>query len=201
MNRREKDAVEDYRCLSVREIQRDGILVAGWRGNWRWSRNGEVRASVGLEVESLTRVRLTYQSRWPDQDKAQQMDYTVDVEWLPCHFGGSRPMFCCPRCDRRVVSLYGGAVFVCRHCHQLNYRCQQGSKRDTLTELSHKLRDELGCDEGMLSIPARCIPKPKGMHWATFERKIARLQRIEGAAIADMNDYLSRTAKRLGMPW
>lgn len=47
----------------------------------------------------------------------------------------------------------------------------------------------------------RLSPKPKGMHWATFERRIARLERIEGAAMADMSDYLSRTVKRLGMPW
>lgn len=201
MNRREKDAVEDYRALDVRKLQRDGLLVVGWDGVQNWWRNGKRWASINLKVESLERVRLTYRARRPTQEAAEQFDYAVALEWLPCHFGGSRPLFRCPRCDRRVAKLYGGAVFACRHCHQLNYRSQQGSKRDTLTDLSHKLRDGLGCDEGMLSVPARCIPKPKGMHWATFERKIARLQRIEGAAMADMSDYLSRTAKRLGMPW
>lgn len=72
-------------------------------------------------------LRLTYRSGTLD------LDYAVGVERIPCHFGGSRPIFVRARvvdgrrCDRRVGKLYkkgtanthaAGAVDVWpRRCH------------------------------------------------------------------------------------
>ncbi|WP_236658355.1 hypothetical protein [Pseudomonas knackmussii] len=192
---REKNTVEDYRALDVRELQRHGVLVAGWRGKWQWSRDGEVRASIGLEVESLERLRLCYQVTF--QGRAEAKDYPVRVTWTPCHLGGSRPWFLCPDCGRRVAKIYSHGVFACRHCLRLNYRCQQVSKRDVASDRSFKLRDTLGCDEGFLSVPAECIPKPKGMHWRTFNRKIAQLKAVDGRAWGDARALLDRLERRV----
>lgn len=194
---REKNIVEDYRALDVRALHRDGLLVAGWRGDWQWSRGGNVRASIGLEIESLERVRLRYQVTFQGQTEAK--DYHVLITWIPCHLGGSRPWFLCPCCGRRVAKLYSHRVFACRHCLRLNYRCQQTNKRDVASDRSFKLRDALGCDEGFLSVPAECIPKPKGMHWRTFNRKIEQLKEVEGRAltsIAAMLGMIERTERR-----
>jgi hypothetical protein len=124
MNRRkDKDATEDYRALDVRTLHRAGALVVGWSGNCQWSRNGEVRASIGVTIESLARLRLRYQVTTRGQTDTK--DYFVPLEWMPCHLGGNRPWFGCPSCGRRVAKLYGGAVFACRHCWHLNYTSQQ----------------------------------------------------------------------------
>ena len=193
---REKNTVEDYRDLDVRDLQRDGVLVAGWRGNWRWSRNGEVRASIGLEVENLERVRLRYNVTIQGHTEAK--DYHVRVTWTPCHLGGKRPWFLCPCCGRRVAKLYSFGVFACRHCLRLNYRCQQVKKRDVASDRSFKLRHALGCEEGFLSVPAECIPKPKGMHWRTFDRKIERLKTVDARALGDAIAILDSFERRLG---
>lgn len=198
---REKNTVEDHRALDIRSLQRDGVLVAGWRGNWQWSRDGEVRASIGLEVESLERVRLHYQVTIQGETEAK--DYPVVITWTSCHLGGNRPWFLCPCCWRRVAKLYSYGMFACRHCLRLNYRSQQASKRDVASDRSFRLRDALGCDEGFLSIPAQCIPKPKGMHWRTFNRKIEQLKAVDGRALGDARALLDKiersTQRRPGM--
>lgn len=187
--RKEKETTEDYLALDVRALHRDGVLKVGWSGNWRWLRNGQVRASISVTVESLTRLRLSYQATTMGQ--VETKNYAVPVVWTPCHLGGSRPWFNCPICGRGVAKLYGGGMFACRHCWRLNYASQQASKRDRAANRSWSLRDRLGCDEGFLSIPAECICKPKGMHWQTFSRKIALLRQVEARALADIQAVLA----------
>lgn len=193
--RKEKDTTEDYQALDVRVLHRAGALVVGWSGNWQWSRNREVRASIGVTIESLTRLRLRYQVTTRGQADAK--DYVVPLEWIPCHLGGSRPWFSCPSCGRRVAKLYGGAVFACRHCWRLNYASQQTSRRDRAADRSWNLRRALGCDEGFLSIPAEYIHKPKGMHWRTFNCKIAQLKQVEDTALADTQAVLAGIERKL----
>jgi hypothetical protein len=187
--RKEKDVIESYRALDVRALHRGGVLVVGWSGKWHWLRNGEIHASIGVTVESLIRLRLSYQATAWGQVEAK--NYPVPVVWTPCHLGGCRPWFSCPCCGRRVAKLYGGAVFACRHCWRLNYASQQASKRDRAADRSWNLRRLLGCDEGFLFIPAECIRKPRGMHWRTFNRKIALLRQVEACALADIQAVLA----------
>jgi hypothetical protein len=194
---KEKNTIEDYRALDIRTLHRAGVLVVGWSGNWQWSRDGEMRARIGVTVESLIRLRLKYQVTTRSQVEA--MDYVVPVAWTPCHLGGSRPWFGCPSCGRRVAKMYGGAVFACRHCWRLNYASQQASKRDRAADRSWSLRSLLGCDEGFLSIPAEYICKPKGMHWRTFNRKIVRLKQVDADALADTETMLASIDRRLGV--
>jgi len=41
----------------------------------------------------------------------------IRVSWTACRFGGARPWFHCPYCDRRVAILYWNfAAYFCRHC-------------------------------------------------------------------------------------
>ncbi|NMZ76619.1 hypothetical protein HBO32_26220 [Pseudomonas nitroreducens] len=89
-------------------------------------------------------------------------------------------------------------MFACRHCQRLNYRCQQAKKRDVASDRSLKLRHALGCDEGFLSVPAQCIPKPKGMHWRTFERKIEQLKAVDARALGDAIAIIGSFERRLG---
>jgi hypothetical protein len=73
----------------------------------------------------------------------------------------------------------------------LNYSSQQASKRDRAADRSWSLRDRLGCYEGFLSIPSEYISKPKGMHWRTFNRKIALLRQVDACALANIQAVLA----------
>jgi len=185
---KEKCATEDYRALDVRALHRAGVLVAGWSGNWRWSRQGKVVASIGLAAESRERLRLRYRATKAGQ--SEEKDYPVSITWTPCHLGGERPWFLCPCCGHRVARLYGSTMFACRHCLRLNYRSQQANKRDRATDRSFDLRRALGCDEGFLIRPAEFIRKPKGMHWRTFERKVEEIKHVDARALASAASML-----------
>ncbi len=192
---KEKAATTDYRALDIRRLNRAGVLVPNWGGNWQWSRHGEVCASIEITTESLTRLRLRYQST--RHGKTESKDYPILINWTPCHLGGNRPWFLCPCCSRRVAKLYSGTYFACRHCLRLNYASQQASKRDRAADRSWVIRQTLGCDDGFLGLPAEFIAKPKGMHWRTFRRRIDQLKRVDARAFADAGALIASIDRKL----
>lgn len=182
---REKETAESYRTLNITCIKRDNLLKPGARFDWAWWRQKEKVASIGITIESRYSLRLRYQSRSYNSEQTQH-DYPVAIAWTPCHLGGERPWFCCPDCGRRVLKLYGGSRFICRRCRQLNYPCQQTSKRDRAIDRAWTLRRKLGCEDGLFDYPAEYIQRPKGMHRKTFAKRIEQLTRIEAQAMGDM---------------
>jgi len=95
-----------------------------------------------------------------------------------------------------VAKLYGSTVFACRRCLRLNYRSQQASKRERPAERSRQLRRTLGCSKGVLCLPAELIQKPKGMHWRTFDKRIAQIKEADelalGSALATLGSLESK---------
>jgi hypothetical protein len=78
------------------------------------------------------------------------------------HYGGQRPWFRCPGCQRRVAVLCGyDTLFLCRHCYQLPYTSQYETRLDRLYRKMRKLQDRRG---------GQYTRKPKGMYWRTWER-------------------------------
>jgi hypothetical protein len=126
-----RSTTEDYRRLDVRRWAREGMLRPGYHGGWQWSRGGEVVASIQMHAEA-DRVVLTYRHSSGGGDW-QDKEYPVFLERTPCTFGGTRPWFVCPArgCGRRVAILYGGAIFACRHCHQLAYASTRRRQRSS----------------------------------------------------------------------
>lgn len=196
---REKDAAEDYRTLSITALQRERVLLPGNSLEWVWRRDGEKVASIGMTIESRHLMRLRYQSRRHGSTPTQH-DYPVTISWTPCHLGGERPWLHCPHCSRRVVKLYGGTVFACRHCMRLNYRSQKTSKRDRAIDRAWTLRHRLGCDAGLCDLPAKCIPRPKGMHHTTFARRIEQLSSIEEQVLVESEALLASLERRTDKP-
>lgn len=191
-----KSAVEDYRALDVRSLARSDVVQAGHSCLWCWWRDGERVASIAIKAEAHA-IRLTYKANGEPQD------YSVRLERTPCHYGGNRVWFICPAvgCHRRVAKLYGGAIFACRHCHRLNYACQQWSQGDRGINNSWRLRRKLGCNLGWLDLPAEYVARPKGRHQKTHERDIAKLQRYDAqasASFATMDAKLAGMLSRLG---
>lgn len=108
--------------------------------------------------------------------------------WSQCTFGGSRPWWRCPCCMRRVAVLYVGRdALACRHCHRLAYRGDREADDDRALRRAAAIRRRLGWRPGIAHGHGG---KPKGMHWSTYWRLVARHD-------ASVNQALAGTVARL----
>lgn len=187
-----KVCTDELHWLDVRKLQREGFLTAGKAYQWQWTRNGQEAASIHIQVEAH-RVILHYWHRHRD-GKKQEKCYSVELERTPCRFGGERVWWRCPvpGCGRRVAILFSGALFACRHCHQLAYRSQRETPGDRAIRKAHKVRARLGWEIGVLNPSG---DKPKGLHWRTFERLRARENFFSLRVLTDMQATLDAMRK------
>lgn len=163
----DKSLTDDYRSVDVRRWAREGLLRPGRRATWQWTCNGEVEDSIRMRAEE-GQVVLTYRHR-SRGDEWRDTEYPVRIVRTSCNAGGSRPWFVCPvaRCRRRVAILYGGAIFACRHCHQLAYPSTREEGADRAVRRADRIRERLGWQPGVLNGRGG---KPKWMRWATYMR-------------------------------
>ncbi|GAA4416990.1 hypothetical protein GCM10023089_39520 [Quisquiliibacterium transsilvanicum] len=184
-----KDCTDSMRALDVRKLQRQRLLTPSNSLTWSWSINDETIGTINLLV-GADRVTLRYRQR-ERGGEWRPMDYAVRLAWTACHFGGRRAWWLCPAagCGRRAAVLFGGAVFACRQCHRLSYRCQREAEEDRAARRAEKLRARLGWEPGILNGNGG---KPKGMHWRTFEG-------LKATHNANAHHSLALAAARLGL--
>ena len=184
---------DDYRRIDIRRWSRDKLLKPGSKFGWHWSREGQEVASIRVDV-GRSEVTLDYRSRESGGDW-EAMRYSVSLATTECHLGGLRQWFLCPArgCGRRVALLYGGKVFACRTCHGLAYPSQNEGPSDRAARRADRIRERLGWECGMLNGHG---PKPKGMHWRTFDRLVSEHDEWSEASCAYMVERLSRLAGR-----
>lgn len=175
--------VDGFHPLDVRRLNRDGYLTPGRAFGWQWTRGNERTGSINIRVE-VERVVLTYRTREHVGDWTPA-EYAVRIERTPCTYGGSRPWFLCPArgCGRRVAILYGGAIFACRKCHCLAYRCQSEDAALRAMRRADKIRSRLGWDEGIANPTGT---KPKWMRWKTYLRLSAEHDAHAARSTAEM---------------
>jgi hypothetical protein len=159
-----KSTVQGYRSLDVRQWQREGVLRPHVSFVIFWGdKNGHETASVSV-TSGHDRVELSYRYNGDPQR------YHIDLTSTPCPYGGRRPWFVCPNieCGRRFAKLYlRGGSFRCRGCHRLAYASQREARCYQPMNRAHKIQQRLGGRPGFINpFP----PKPKGMHWRTYER-------------------------------
>lgn len=187
-----KRCTDDMCSLDVRRIHREGLLAPGRFSTWLWSHNGQPTATICFRAEE-DRLVLSYNIRNTHQvgGEWEAMNYPVLLDWTSCGFGGWRVWWRCPAqgCGRRVAVLYGGRVFACRRCNRLAYRSQRERQDDRAARRADRIRRRLGWDAGILNPNG---PKPKGMHWRTFER-------LEREHDAHVNAALVGMAHRMGL--
>src|SRR5579862_377925 len=165
-----RDCTDDYVRLDVRWLKRQGYLQAGWSNMVHWSWSGERIASVMIDAVD-GQITLRYRTR-PRGGEWQDRHHPVAVEWAPCHFGGNRAWFRCPNCGRRAAILYGATVFTCRRCLHLAYQTQREAPHYRALYKAQAIHQKLG-GTGIID---DLVFKPKGMHWRTYSRQMARLQ-------------------------
>lgn len=168
-----KSTTDDCRSLDVRKLRRDGLLTPGTRFDMNWTVNHRTVATIQVCSEP-DRLVLHYLHRSHGRNR-MPLAYTVNLDWTPCAYGGRRIWFLCPAkaCGRRVANLYvdGSGIFSCRHCNRLAYQCQRETDDYRAMRRADSIRERLGWGPGILNGHG---DKPRGMHWNTFERLIAR---------------------------
>lgn len=170
-----RTTLDEVKRLDVRWLKRHGSLQPGVMATLSWRRGDRESGSISLRCDGN---ELTLSSRYrATRGDWQDMTQHVALDWTPCRYGGMRPWFLCPRCSRRVavLALYG-TLFLCRHCSQLPYASEHEDLMDRLWRQIRKLGQTVGAkpDES----PWRWR-RPKGMHWRTFERRVAQAEDLE----------------------
>jgi hypothetical protein len=104
----------------------------------------------------------------------------IPIVTTECHFGGERRWFLCPDCGRRCAVLYK-PDYRCRLCRKGRYLAEPLTTVDRKLLTARKLRQRLGQYPPDPSEPI--APKPPRMHWATYERIRAKIEKLELDAI------------------
>lgn len=162
-----KQTTDTRRSVDIRQLLRQMQRNGGNEALWRWQREH----SDPLPVLTLfTRTS-------PDMISVRHVKggmpaEVLDVIYTRCHFGGKRAWFQCGKigCGRRVAVLYDTPRgFRCRHCARLDYRSHLERPWDRLLRQSRRLRAKA---DGGMNLATAFPPKPKGMHWVTYERLV-----------------------------
>jgi hypothetical protein len=139
--------------LQIKTLKESGCLEPGFAGILRLAENRSSSLLIPFRSEK-DRILLND----PEGRHNGQAALVIPLDRLPCHYGGFRTWFRCPRCNRRTTSLYGfSTLLACRECQNLTYESQQKNKIDRLIDRVHRIFEQLGSPEtGALSaIPKR----------------------------------------------
>lgn len=152
---------------------------------WPQSYSGRPAASCVLTADLSSLVR-----GWMHL-KLGTVEQTLWLVAQPRHFGGRQWYFQCPRSDRRVSVLWkppGAQCFLSRQAwgRQVAYGSQFQSWHERTCSAVRAARYRLGGSDYM-DFDSELPPKPRGMHWRTYEREIARIETLENAC----NVYLA----------
>ena len=176
--------------IDIRIWSRRGLLSGESSFLWSWDIGFDDQACIRV-APGTNHLIISYRL------KIKQFDRVVHNEvWIsstPCHFGGMRPWFLCPICNKRVAVLYVGERIACRTCCRASYSCQYEDKSLRCWRRARKLRAELG--RGNVIIPAVSIEKPKGMHWHRYESIVAAINHYEKKATEHPPEWLRTLAK------
>ena len=185
-----KAEINDSMLLDIRKITRKGLLVPGNGFSWQWLVNDRQVAGISIRVAFQGMV-LSYRMKSSDEVVEQR----VQTQTSPCHLGGQRHWFTCPRCSKRVAVLYApGRYFACRQCGGLSYATQKEGAGDRASTKADKLRKRLGWQAGILNGNGG---KPKGMHWKTYQRLKAEHDRLVQISFHDIARKFGLTHKLL----
>jgi hypothetical protein len=127
-----------------------------------------------------------------------EMRVVVPVARLPCHFGGTRPLLRCPRCDRKCRKIYlYGSWFVCRACTRARYWTQTASPDARMAQRIRRLQARLAPGVDTEDFEIDWVPdRPKGMRQSTYRRLVERLERVNDKYDAYLEPDLLRLLAR-----
>lgn len=185
-----KTETSDAMPLDIRKFTRKGLLVPGSSFSWQWTVNDRKVAGINIRVDLQSMV-LSYFMK----STGEVVEQRVQTQTSPCHLGGQRHWFTCPKCGKRVAVLYApGRYFACRQCGGLGYATQKEGVGDRASSKADKIRKRLGWQAGILNGDGG---KPKGMHWVTYQRHKTNYDALVQVSLQDMGRKLGILNKML----
>jgi hypothetical protein len=180
--KRERVRLEDGRKLDLNLLIRQGLARPGasWGGTIRWA----FRYS-GKDIEwAWVSGDMTDESRGWLRIGLGVLDQTIDLIALARHFGGRQWYFICRQTGRRVSVLWkppGARFFASRQTwgRQVAYNSQFESPHDRALSAAQDIRYRLAGKEYVSTWGGISPPKPKGMHWRTYDRIMKRCEAYE----------------------
>lgn len=164
--------------LRVQDLTRRKLLD-GSAFTWRWT-----NTSTGKEVGAISMVTRPGNVRLIYAHDRVPINEDVRIVSTACNFGGSRPWFLCPRCNRRIgVLLVRSGRFMCRHCAQAAYACQSEDLIGRTWRRQSKLEARLG----------EHWRRPKRMHRATHDRLLAAIMTCEDVRECAIAAFIHRS--------
>lgn len=127
-----KERVEDCYNLSTDNFARWKVLKWGIRvGVLTWSRGDRQTGACKYETAINETGSITFYS---EQNGLLHYDIRVNLSHYKPGYGGRRYLFLCPRCGRRMRTLFiTGGVIGCRICLDLTYySCVRNSSMKSL---------------------------------------------------------------------
>lgn len=170
-------------AVDIRELFRHIGGNVGGKALYRWNSNrvGQVPVATAFTLTSPEVVTVTnLGGAMPNE--------TLDVTYTPCRYGGRRAWFLCTKlgCGKRVAILYDHPRgFRCRHCCNLDYKSHRERAYARMLRRSRRIRARVGGDVNLVNL---FPPRPRGMHWATYER----LLRAEAALWGEISSAAAR---------
>lgn len=189
---REHTMTYDALDLDIRDLARAKNLRKGlamFETTWT---HGLSKSSVGVTVLGGDCALVSFGDR-----RGEVITERIDIEWMPCNYGGARPWWSCPQCDRRCAIVYARGMwpFMCRLCADLTYETAQSDAFTRAISKTNKRLARLGWEWGK-PFP----PKPKGMHWRTWMRLVAQCSgaaRVEDAAFDAWMEGMEREIEHI----
>lgn len=185
--------------------KRRGLPVEGWAGSMAW--RGDYSGRQTMVLKFRTAIKTDELVGWVDlehpasrlQGEGKPQAYRVHLEGARQPFGGVRWFFACPATCERAHKLFlpiGGNRFLSRQAYRLGYACQRETGHDRAVSRAWKARLALGGKRGENPLGSP-LPKPKGKHWRTFDRDMARLKRLENVTTRHVWFALMRLQARV----
>ena len=176
-------AVEDMRSVPMSWIEANRIALFRGPQVISWKVGSSSYGSALIELEGAF-VRVSYQVRDSEESSWKRVSVLAETMEQPCHFGGVRRWFVCPRCGSKVGTLYVDPDVGCRHCMGLTYWSVQADKMERLQLKKKKIMDRMGGND---------LAAPRWMHQTTYNRLLRQYRRAE----EKRNELFSREALRI----
>jgi len=190
-------------ALDVCYLRRAGFLVPSPKRRrlfWLvWSRGNQpiavgVVAVLGARNQPPHTVVAFVQPGARNDEPDIVMVERITLAYTPCHFGGCRPWFLCPRCGRRkaVLRVVDNGIG-CTRCTDVAYSSTREGFADRVYRRAHRAREALGAGHGS---PLDYPPRPQGMHATTYARHCAAIT-AAGVVMSAEIDLIERDCERL----
>jgi len=153
--------------LDLRYLHRNGLLIHGVVSTLWWLQHNRIVGSITI-IAKANKIVLNYRVVSSGSGSLQEVYQVVQLNWLPCTFGSTRPFYFCPNCGQQVLILYPDNIyFSCRHCLNLTYQSRNEGRVDQLLRSVRNARSKVGAAADLTkTIP----PKPKWKHRNKYNR-------------------------------